>query len=186
MTDNKEIEVKIKISALEYEKFKKMFKEKADCIGEYHQIDNYYSPYGEHYYDNGDRCLRVRKIENTSILSYKQIFNEDTDDCYIKEYETVVGDAKMLECILDSLNFKSEIVVDKRRIEFDYDGKYCIALDEVMELGHFIEIENRDENKSVNERNKELQDLISILNLDLENQNKEGYSNMIYSIKKVE
>ena len=44
----------------------------------------------------------------------------------------------------------------------------------------FIEVENKNENETVENRNKELLQFIDKMNLDINRRNREGYSNMLY------
>lgn len=176
----KEIEIKLEIDSKEYDKLVERFQREAKVVGEVRQIDEYYSPVTESYYDQGDRCLRIRTEKNVSTLSYKRIINEGLEDCYIEEYETKISDLNMMRNILHALAFRKEITVDKYRVVFVYDDIYMIALDKVEGLGWFIEVENKNENETVENRNKELLQFIDKMNLDINRRNREGYSNMLY------
>jgi predicted adenylyl cyclase CyaB len=147
---------------------------------EKHQIDMYYSPEGESFYDCGDRCLRIRTENEESILSYKQIYNENTSKQFIEEYETRIESPDMMECILKALKYRSEIVIDKYRVEYCTDRGFVIALDKVENLGFFIEVENSNESDTLENRNKCLIEFIQRLELDISRRNTEGYSNMMF------
>lgn len=177
---SKEIEIKIEISSLEYKKNIVEFYQNGYFLGEKLQVDMYYSPAEDNFYDRGDRCLRIRTENNLSILSYKHIHNENLDTQYIEEYETQIGDLEMMKCILKALHFKCEIIVEKHRVEFIYRDIYHVAFDEVKDLGYFLEIENRNEKAKISERNQELKALVYQLGLDINKRNQEGYSNMLY------
>lgn len=75
-------------------------------------------------------------------------------------------------------------MVKKYREEFWYKDKYVVALDRVEQLGCFIEIENHNEMASYKIRNSELMDAVKELEVDLNKRNTEGYSNMLYHMKK--
>lgn len=179
--NNKEIEIKIEIDENKYNTLlndlTKRCNEKKCTI----QEDTYYSPKTENYYDNGDRCLRLRETNNKSILSYKQIY-ENKDKRIIDEYETEIENSKMLKYIFQSIGIREDIKVKKKRIEFRL--KYCIiALDDVENLGYFVEIENINPKNSIEKSNQEIKELAINLNLDLNKQNYEGYSNMMYRLR---
>ena len=182
--DGKEIEIKIKLEFSEYERLLDFFQKTAIYEAEKHQIDMYYSPIDEDYYDAGDRCLRIRIENSQSILSYKRIHNEKSEAQYIEEYETAVSDFETMDKILKSIKFNCDMVVDKYRREFVTSDKYNIALDKIDKLGFFIEIENTNVRDGVEKRNKDLLDLIKKLELDLNARNYEGYSNMLYRINR--
>lgn len=176
----KEIEIKLEINLSEYQTLIQLFYEKAKLLKKRKQVDVYYSPEGENYYDYGDRCLRIRTENQKSILCYKRIYDESLPTQYIEEYETQIDDADMIQHILEALHFKREIIVDKFRVEFLYEDVYLVALDKVEGLGYFLEIEHKDEQVSIETRNAELVGLVKKLCLDINRQNKEGYSNMLY------
>lgn len=181
---NKELEIKIEVSLDIFIKLEKEISTKGEKLAEKTQEDIYYSPSDESFYDHGDKCLRIRKEEKEIYLSYKQIYHERLNDRFIDEYETKIGDFDSMDQILSALKFRRDIVVKKHRKEFAYGDKFLIALDEVEGLGHFIEIENKNEGKSIEQRNKELVQLAISLGLDLSMQNEEGYSNMLYKRSK--
>ena len=178
--DGKEIEIKIELNRREYDNMLSSLKATSVFLKEKHQVDVYYSPFGENYYDFGDRCLRVRTEDDHTLISYKRIYNENTDNQYIEEYETQIGNSTTMDNILRAVNLKKEIIVDKHRFEFIYQNDYFIALDHVKELGYFIEIENTNEQKSIEIRNCDLLNVIQKLGLNIHRRNQEGYSNMLY------
>lgn len=178
--DEKEIEIKLQLDTSDYDKLMEMLRHVAEFIGEKHQIDVYYSPKTESFYDRGDRCLRVRTENGRSILSYKQLHSENAGEQFIEEYETYVEDPQIVDHILSALGYKSEIIVDKHRIEYCTDTGFVIALDNVLNLGFFIEIENRNESDSLESRNQRLVEFVQQLNLDISRRNTEGYSNMMF------
>ncbi len=182
--NNKEIEIKIKLDFSEYERLLDFFQKTAIYEGEKHQIDMYYSPVDEDYYDAGDRCLRIRTESSQSILSYKRIYNENSTVQYIEEYETIVSDFETLDKILKAIKFNCDMVVDKYRREFLTRDGYDIALDKVDKLGFFIEIENKNVEDTIEMRNQGLLNLIKKLELDLNARNSEGYSNMLYRVNR--
>ncbi len=178
--DGKEIEIKLQIDENDYLRLVDILKRTTLFKGKKHQIDVYYSPEGESFYNNGDRCLRVRTEEGKSIFSYKQIHAENTSMQFIEEYESGIESPEMVDHILKALNYRSEIIIDKYRIEHRTDTGFVIALDKVVNLGFFIEIENHNEFDTLENRNRQLIEFIKQLELDVSQRNIEGYSNMIF------
>lgn len=178
--DGKEIEIKLQLNVSDYNRLLKILKRIGIFRGEKHQIDVYYSPEGKSFYDYGDRCLRVRTEGKRSVLSYKRIYDENTCKQFIEEYETQIERPEMMDCILKALKYRSEITIDKYRIEYCTDTGFLIALDKVSNLGFFIEIENRNEFDTIENRNQHLMEFIQQLKLDISKRNTEGYSNMMF------
>lgn len=182
--DEKEIEIKLQLDKSDYDRLVDTLKQTAAFLGEKHQVDVYYSPKAESFYDRGDRCLRVRTEGGRSILSYKQLHGENTSGQFIEEYETCVEDAQIVDHILSALEYRSEIIVDKHRIEYCTDTGFMIALDNVLNLGFFIEIENRNDGDPLEIRNQRLIEFVRRLKLDLSRRNTEGYSNMMFRMNR--
>ncbi len=94
------------------------------------------------------RYLRVRKDNNKDItLAYHEVIdNEKT-----KEWETEVKDYQITIKILSKLGFKKDVVVSKKRKKLLNKNKTVeVVIDEVDNLGNFIEIEA----KNIEEINK--------------------------------
>lgn len=178
--DEKEIEIKLHLDSSDYDRLLGTLENIATFIGEKHQIDMYYSPKAESFYNKGDRCLRVRTEDDKSILTYKRIYSENTNEQFIEEYETTIGDPRMVDRILRALEYESEIIIDKFRKEYCTDTGFMIALDNVLNLGFFIEIENRNESDPLKTRNQHLTEFVQQLKLDISRRNIEGYSNMMF------
>lgn len=180
----KEIEIKLQIDKDDYSRLLSFFYSGGEFIRKIHQIDLYYSPKDEKYYDAGDRCLRIRTENQSSILSYKRIHGLNTDHQYIEEYETYITNVQSMKKILDALEFKCEIVIDKNRLDFRIGSEFLVSLDSIRDLGYFLEIESINEEHTIQIRNKNLQDFAKSLNIDLSKRNTEGYSNMLYKKQK--
>ena len=83
--------------------------------------------------------LRVRKIGEKTILTYKQRIENDSDFKQQIEYETVVEKAKQMEKIIESLGFEKTLVYEKRRQTWHFRAVE-IVLDE-LPFGQYMEIE---------------------------------------------
>lgn len=181
---NLEIEMKYQLSDDKYNSLLSLFKSKAKYLRDIYQKDIYYSPVSESFYNNGDKCLRLRQENDNYVLCFKHIHNINTNDEYIEEYETKIDDYTMLDNILKALNFDAEIIVEKHRIELIYNGWLLIAFDRVNGLGCFLELENIDRLSSLQTRNQDLKIFAEEYKLDAELRNNEGYSNMLFRLHK--
>lgn len=86
------------------------------------------------------RCvLRLRRIGNNAILTYKERFPSDAPIKRQREDETGIDDADAMGAILDALGFTPALVYEKRRITWRLDDAE-IVIDE-LPFGLFMEIE---------------------------------------------
>ncbi len=83
--------------------------------------------------------LRIRKIDDKAILTYKKRIRNEFAVKQQTEYETEVGDAGATEMIIKSLGFIKTLVYEKRRKTWHF-RKVEIVLDE-LPFGSFMEIE---------------------------------------------
>jgi adenylate cyclase class 2 len=85
--------------------------------------------------------LRLRRVGDTAILTYKERFPTASSIKHQQEDETVVDDPEALNAILSALGFTPALVYEKRR-ETWLIGKTEIVLDE-LPFGLFMEIEGK-------------------------------------------
>jgi adenylate cyclase class 2 len=83
--------------------------------------------------------LRIRKIGNKTILTYKQRIENAADIKQQIEYETVVEKAEEMEMIVESLGFEKALVYEKRRQTWEFRAVE-VVLDE-LPFGQYMEIE---------------------------------------------
>jgi adenylate cyclase class 2 len=83
--------------------------------------------------------LRLRKIGERTILTYKQKIQNDFAAKYQIEYETEVSDFDEIVNIFESLGFRRSLVYEKRRRTWKF-RQVEIVLD-VLPFGDFMEIE---------------------------------------------
>ena len=133
-----EIEAKIKVSSIE--PVKEILKEKkAEFLGISIQKDTYYNaPHRD--FAETDEALRIRDNGAGFELTYKGAKLRGTDAKAREEFNLDIGSAKEMEKILLRLGFRKTSIVSKKREDYSY-RKTTIALDNVEDLGEFIEIE---------------------------------------------
>ena len=140
----KEIEILVKVYDSIDECRKKL--EKFKSIGKKEVIDiYYYDPLRNSLKPNDkneiNQCMRLRKKNNNSFVTYK-IDNFDSNNVwlYSDEYETEVEDFDMIQEIIKLLGLKELLTIHNKKTLYIAD-KYEIALEEVDELGNFLEVE---------------------------------------------
>ena len=110
----------------------------ASPIGIETQADTYYSmPYRD--FAKTDEALRIRVQNNKYFFTYKGP-KMDSVSKTRKEYEVEVNDADELGNILSSMNFVPVATIVKKRKKYRL-GDFIISLDEVRNLGDFMEVE---------------------------------------------
>ena len=110
----------------------------ASPIGIEAQADTYYSaPYRD--FAKTDEALRIRIQDNKCFITYKGA-KLDTISKTRKEYEVEVKDADNMGNILSSLSFTPVATIVKKRKKYRL-GDFIISLDEVRNLGDFMEVE---------------------------------------------
>ena len=140
---NIEVEIKVRIDNLAE------MREKVEKIGKLvksiRQVDEYYAPVHRDFYNakpHPFEFLRIRTNPDKVMLEYCKSVNkrDDGDYDYAEEYETEIKDPEEMRQILERLDFKKALVIDKHR-EYWLCGDIEIALDEIKDLGSFVEAE---------------------------------------------
>ena len=140
----KQIEIELKAKLNNPDKMEIKLKElEAEFIDKKHQIDTYLSPphqslIGKTIY------LRVRhdKLSGKARFEY-DIGLKECGASLAEEYEVEINDPETMLTILNKLDFVIDTVVDKKRLTYKL-GNFTIVLDDVKELGRFMEIELLD------------------------------------------
>jgi len=133
-----EIEVKIKVESFELLK-KKLIDMGAELCGNGYQEDVYYnSPVCD--FGITDEALRVRYSGEKAEATYKGPKLPGSSAKARKEINISVSSGQDFEKMLKRLGFRRTSVVSKQRDEYRFN-ETLIALDNVDDLGKFIEIE---------------------------------------------
>lgn len=139
------IEVEIKIEIDNFEEIKAKVSAKGKLIKSIRQVDDYFIPCHRDFLAQKPQpteWLRIRTNPDKVIFEYDKAVNMQAsgDYDYAEEYETVVSNSEELRKILNFLDFKKVITVDKQREYWDC-GNIEVALDKIEGLGCFIEAE---------------------------------------------
>ena len=101
--------------------------------------------------------LRLRKIGDRTILTYKERIGHDSGIKQRIEHETEIADAAAMECIIESLGYTLNAVYEKRRQTWIFLD-VVITLDE-LPFGLYMEIEGEVDAIEEAERMLEILDL---------------------------
>jgi adenylate cyclase class 2 len=138
-----DVEIEIQVNIEDSKPLIDFLTKNANFQKETHQIDEYFSPAHRNFIGVRpvNEWLRLRNADSKYSINYKNWHREkDGRDYYCDEYETKIEDLTQLKKILDVLNFKPLVKVDKVRRIWVYKD-YEIAVDSVKNLGDFVEIE---------------------------------------------
>ncbi|OGM58350.1 hypothetical protein A3A75_04960 [Candidatus Woesebacteria bacterium RIFCSPLOWO2_01_FULL_39_10] len=157
--NNQEIELKLSISRSEYKRIEKELYKVAKFLRFSHQVDDYFTPTQNSFLDEKYpfQWLSTRKRDQKIYLNYKHWHPEGrkyTTHC--DEYEVEVSDENQIKNILIALKFQKITTVEKKRSVFLYQKSLEIALDQVKDLGFFVEVESVKNFGSVRKANKEI------------------------------
>ena len=95
--------------------------------------------------------LRLRRIGETAVLTYKERLSVDSDAKHQREEETKIGDPEAMRSILEAIGFTARLVYEKRRQTWKLDDTE-IVIDE-LPFGLFLEIEGTEDGiRSVEEK----------------------------------
>jgi len=146
------VEIEIQVNIENSKPLIEFLEKNAEFKSEEHQIDEYFSPTHRDFVAVRpvNEWLRLRNSNGKYSINYKNWHREKNGKShYCDEYETEMEDFAQLKNILNVLNFKSLVKVDKvRKIWIHKD--YEIAVDFVKGLGDFVEIEYIGKNEKVN------------------------------------
>ena len=165
---NIEIEVKFKVSKIEYDQLLQLMDKNAVKLVEEIQNDDYYI---SDYFQEKE-WIRIRNNNYKNIMTYKRWYQNK----YCDEYEVYVDNVDNLQKILKILGAKLFVTVKKNRIKYLYKDQYLVLLDNVYSLGTFVEIEilNPDISNPLQEYDK-LIEIAKELNININNLSDKRY-----------
>ena len=146
----KDTEIEIQVTVEHSKSLLEFLEKNAKFQKEQRQVDDYFSPSHRDFMEVRPvkEWLRLRDSNGKHSINYKNWhYDDDGKSQYCDEYESEVESLSQLKKILNVLNFKSVVTVDKVRKTWIYKD-YEIAIDSVKGLGDFVEIEyvGNDEN----------------------------------------
>jgi len=130
--------------------------------------------------------LRIRtNNEGKSSINYKDYDKKKNgaNTVHCDEFETEVGSERVLEKIFGRLDFREICVVEKKRSTWNFKDVE-IAIDDVKDLGWFIELECKGSFSSIEEAKKHLYSVVKELDAELGEQDFKGYPKLLIEKKK--
>jgi len=158
ITKNMNVEVEIKIEINNFDEVKAKVSALGKLIKSIKQVDDYFIPSHRDFFaekPHPTEWLRIRTNPDKVIFEYDKSINKKANgeqEC-AEEYETIISNADEFRKILDFLDFKKVVTVDKQREYWDC-GDLEIALDKIEGLGNFIEVEAKGDFGSTAEAKK--------------------------------
>lgn len=112
-------------------------------------------------------CLRLRQKNNEYFITYKDDVFDGKKWLYSNEYETKIESIDMLKEIFNRLGLVKFIEINNEKEIYKYD-EYEIALENVKDLGIFLEVEySTNDDVDVKQIKKNIQDFINSLNINV-------------------
>jgi len=176
---NIEVEIKLKINS--FEEVKKILPRFGKLAKSIKQIDEYYIPCHRDFFAQKPHpveWLRIRTNPDKTVFEYDKSINKKADgeqEC-ANEYETEISQPEEFKKILGFLNFKKVVTVEKLREYWDCED-FEVSLDNVKDLGLFIEVEAKGDFENTKKAKEECVSFLKKLEFKNyeEHQIKKGY-----------
>ncbi len=163
----KDVEIEIKVKVESTKTLVKFLENNASFLYENHQVDEYFTPVHRNFLDTRpvNEWLRLRNSGGRHSINYKNWHYLKNGKAYhCDEYESGIEGIDQVKTIFKILNYKKIVVVDKiRKVYMLKDWE--IALDKVVGLGDFVEIEYKGKIKNINPK-KLTQEMIGFLKMN--------------------
>ena len=186
MGNSKHIEVELKFPLLNHKELAEKLNSisKPEKHGDF-QKDIYYNPSHRNFLGKKpvSEWLRLRESRKGFSLNYKKWHNKDgskTVSC--DEFETKIDNLEALRKLFENLNFEELIVVEKNRSVWNYKDTE-IAIDEVKELGSFIELEAKGNFANIESAKEHLYAILKEIGAKVGEQDFEGYPYLLLKKK---
>lgn len=176
-----EIEIKVPLDKDEFLSIQEKLKKVAEFLKQEQQVDDYFTPVHRNFLkpEFPFEWLRLRKCDCSSSVTYKRYYPEHEEvHTHCDEFETEVSDVEKLRKIFDSIDVKKLVTVDKARVAFIY-GDFEIVLDDVKELGYFVEIEALKDFGGVEATRQKIFDVAREFGIDVSKCDLRGYPNLL-------
>jgi len=161
------MEIEIKAKFTDKEKIKiKLAELGAEKEKEKHQIDEYYNhPSKDTKQTNEYIRLRYKHGGEQGIFAH----HINISDGVNKEFEVKIDDVDTFKQILKNFDFPLLGTIDKKRETFKVND-FTITIDEVKNIGNFIEIETFGEEDEIEAKKTKCLELLETLGIPKENQ----------------
>ena len=137
-------------------------------------IDESYGSYDK--FQPGRNILRIRENNGKFIFTIKQSLSNELNSI---ERETEIAEPEEFREALLLMGYKPAVEIHKVRRKAKYKD-YEICLDEVKELGSFVEVEKITDEKNADEVQNKLFEFLESLGVKREDRVTNGYDTLIY------
>ena len=171
-------------------KCKELLNNKFKYEGTFRTIDEYYyDPLRNNLKPNKENqineCFRLRKTNNNSFITYKVDNFDGNKWLYSDEYETKIDNIDQMHKIIELLGFKKLLTIDNNKSNYKTD-KYEITIEEVKDLGNFMEVEYcTNENVNIKEIKEEINNFIKDLGFKVSKELNIGKPEMMINKKNI-
>lgn len=145
------------------------------------QIDAYYNaPHRDFLAPQAiSEWLRIRTEERGSSINFKRWHPiEAIIKSHADEYESTVNDVEAIRRILEALDFRPLVTVDKTREEWTLP-EVEIVFDHVVGAGDFVEFEFKGDSDNVEDATVRLEQFIASLDVELGEPINRGYPHIL-------
>lgn len=126
-------------------------------------------------------AIRIRKEKDKALFTIKRNVTGELDS---EEFEVEISDAEEMDRALKAMGYIIEVEVKKKRRKCKVKD-YELCLDEVEDLGSFIEVEKlTSDNEDGTKVQRELFDFLETLGIDKKNEITSGYDTMMWEKNK--
>ena len=130
-----------------------------------HQIDEYYNHPSRDTRETKEYIrLRYKPNEDNGIFAHHLNISDGVN----KEFEVPIADVKTFKQILEGLNFPLLGTIDKKRETFKFED-FSITIDEVKDIGNFIEIELDGNESEIDSKKARCIEMLEKINIPKKN-----------------
>ena len=127
--------------------------------------------------------LRLRESQKGFSINYKHFYPENVEKTdYCHEFETKIENVESMKKIFRSLDIKETVIVEKVRTTWIFE-EVEIVIDEVKDLGPYLELETTTHFENPPEAKKFLYKILKKLNAEVGGEELRGYPFMILNKK---
>ncbi|MBB5159655.1 class IV adenylate cyclase [Saccharopolyspora phatthalungensis] len=145
------------------------------------QVDAYYNaPHRDFLAPEAiSEWLRIRTEDRGSSINFKRWHPVDAlIKTHADEYETKIDDVEAIRRLLEALDFRPLVTVDKTREEYKLPD-IEVVFDHVVDAGDFVEFEFKADAANVDDATEQLEQFIASLNIELGEPINRGYPHIL-------
>ena len=174
-----EVEAKVRSSDKHIDSIRKLAGKIGKYRGKTKKIDDYYTL--EDLREYPKKSLRVRKSNGYYVVNFKQSLSYEKGVHAKKEVEFKVSDLKGFFELIDDFGFKKWLRKEKVTELYEINKYFHIELNNVKNLGWFIEVEYLAKPGEVKSARKKVVSVLKNLGVSDKDIIKDGYTKMLWN-----